>query len=203
MYGFPSNIFLIQKWRRKWLQKQRTTPLWPLNVWPFARHWPARARNLPSLSTSAPPSASPWTPGRRYQRSNHLEKGRAHQHREEMQGEGKPFWKRKLNLLLLPWGSLNMKFLWKKLKIVRRLRWKFSSVTNVRIHSNPKMDWRFILGKHTRKWSQLHHHPRCSGCRRSAQRSPLPPPSWTPAGRRSGRRRRSQSLLFNPHLNGI
>ena len=42
-------------------------------------------------SPSAPPSASPLTPGRRYQRSNHLEKGRAHQHREEMQGEGKPF----------------------------------------------------------------------------------------------------------------
>ena len=103
MHDFPSSIFLIQKWSWKWLQQQRTSPLWPLNAWPSARHWPARARNLPSLSTSAPPSASPWTPGGRYQRSNHLEKGRAPQQREEMQGEGKPFWKRKLNLLFLPW----------------------------------------------------------------------------------------------------
>ena len=82
---------------------------------------------------------------------------------------------------------------------------KSSSVANVIFLLNRSAVWRHTSPEPIRT---LRTTWRCWGSQRRDQRAPPPPPSWTPAGRRSGRRGRSQSLLSdqgtspgsNPHL---
>ena len=65
----------------------KATPPWSPSAWPFAKHWPARARPSASLLPLALTSPSLWTPGARITQSGDQEeeaefKGFASSHSE-------------------------------------------------------------------------------------------------------------------------
>ena len=108
----------------KWKQLHPGLP----SAWPFATHWPARARPSASLLPLALTSPSLWTPGARINTVwGPRRRSRAPKHSAEMPRAGKNLPKRSKPLQLR--SSLMMKNL---------LLHKCSSVTNVIMLELPK-----------------------------------------------------------------
>ena len=94
--------FHISEVDKKWLPWMKAIPPWSPSAWPFAKHWPARARPSASPLSLALTSPSLWTPGARKSTVWGPRRGKAPQHSAEMQGAGKNLPKRSKPLQLRP-----------------------------------------------------------------------------------------------------